>query len=102
MIAFIQPLLASLIGLGLLLYGIIHSVSGFPPAQVFVTFWDSIPQMFSLLVFLLCVAAAVTGLVMLVMGIKGMRRRMLELRHMYGRRQHGYGYDQEYGDPRYQ
>ena len=102
MMAFLQPLLALLIGLGMLLYGILHSVSGFPPAEVFTTFWNSLPQVLSLLVFMLGLIAAVAGLVLLVMGIKGVRRRLLELRHMYGRRgDHGYDHDQ-YGDPRYQ
>lgn len=102
MIAFLQPLLASLIGLGMMLYGILHSVTGFPPAEVFSTFWNSLPQVISLLVFLLGLTAAIAGLVLLVMGIRGVRRRLLELRHMYGRRRE-YGYDQDgYGDPRYQ
>lgn len=102
MIAFLQPLLAALIGLGMLLYGILHTVTGFPPAEVFTAFWNALPQVISLLVFLLGVLAVVAGLVLLVMGVRGVHRRLLELRHMYGRRQ-GYGYDDRdaYGEVGY-
>jgi len=102
MIAFLQPLLASLVGLGMLLYGILHSITGFPPTEVFTTFWNSLPQVVSLLVFMLGLLAVIAGVVLLVMGIRGIRRRMLELQHMYGRR-HGHGYDDRdpYGEPGY-
>jgi len=100
MITFFQPLLATLVGLGMLLYGILHSITGFPPAEVFAAFWNSLPQVISLLVFMLGVLAAIAGLILLVMGVRGIRRRMLELQHMYGRR-HGYDDRDHYGEAGY-
>ena len=104
MLLFLQPLLSAFLGLGLMLYGLFHSFTGFPEGDVITAFWRSLPQVMTVLLFLLGVVAAIGGLVLLFSGIRGMRRRLREIRFSYGQRR--YGYDDPdssgaYGDPNY-
>ena len=90
MIQFLRPLLSTLVGLALLGYGLLHVVTHYPGATVFTALWASLPA----LVFMLGVTALIAGLVLLVLGIKGIRQRYREIDRAYsGRRRYS-----SYGD----
>ncbi len=103
MFAFLQPLFLALLGIALFLYGIIHSVSGFPASVVFNEVISALPALLAVLLFSLGVLAVFVGVYLFFAGIRGVRRRLAEIRRNYGRRQPTH-YDEDedyYGDPAY-
>ena len=71
----IQPALSALVGLALAVYGLVHTASHVPAAEVFTVFWSALPSVATVLIFLLGVAAIALGVTLLTRGILGVRRR---------------------------
>lgn len=103
MTTFLQPVFIALLGIALFFYGIFHSVAGFPPTITFGVVLDALPAFFTVLLFGLGVLAVFIGVYLLVAGIRGVKRRLYEIRRAYGSRQSSH-YDREeeyYGEPAY-
>lgn len=81
-----QCVFASVMGVVLALFGVIHSVSRYPGAQVFGQLMTSLPALGSVLFFALGILAAVAGLVMLVLSQRRLRHRWRYLRAVTSRR----------------
>lgn len=84
MLQFLQPLGAAAVGVALFVYGLIHSLLHRPPSAAFQAAAQALPAVSSVLLFLLGLAAIATGLVLLVIGARGIRRRTHEIKHVYG------------------
>jgi len=85
MLRFLQPLGAVLVGLALSVYGLIHSLLHPPPAATFRRVAEAVPATLTVLVFFACLMAVVTGVVLLAIGVRGVRRRAHDIRRAYGR-----------------
>ena len=101
MIAFLQPLFLAVLGIALFFYGVFHSVTGLPPAITFGVVLDAMPSVLTVLLFSLGVLAMFIGVYLLVAGVRGVRRRLREIRQAYGKRQPERYEDEDdrYGEP---
>jgi len=71
----IQPAISALVGLALAVYGLVHTATNVPAAEVFAAFWSALPSVATVLVFLLGVAAIALGVTLIARGVLGVRRR---------------------------
>ena len=107
MIQFIQPLLSAIVGLMLAIYGVVHTITRYPGASSFAQFWASLPGVMAVAVFFIGVVAVIAGVLLLVSGFRGVRRRWRQIQVAYGRRRpdardmHDDDPDGWYGSPSY-
>ncbi len=71
----IQPLTTLLIGIAMTIYGIAHAVMQFPDPVAFTQLMANLPAFSSVLLFILGLLAFAAGIVLVVMGVRNMRRR---------------------------
>ncbi|MEM6257431.1 MAG: hypothetical protein AAGI37_03870 [Planctomycetota bacterium] len=86
MINFIQPLGTVLLGLAMLAYGSIQTALHRPSGSSFQAAAQAMPDAIAVIAFAFGIAAVVVGIVLLVSGVKGVRRRTREIGNAYGRR----------------
>lgn len=94
MTRFLQPVLSLFVGFALLLYGLIHSANHYPDAEHLRVLWQSMPSLIACVVFMLGVAAVVSGLVLLTSGVRGLRLRYRQIQQAYSERR-SQDYDEE-------
>lgn len=70
-----QPVTTLLIGIAMAIYGLVHSVSQFPDPVAFTNLVANLPAFSSVLLFVLGLLAFAAGIVLVVLGIRSMRRR---------------------------
>lgn len=71
----IQPVTTLLIGIALTVYGIAHAILQFPDPVAFTNLIANLPAFSSVLLFVLGLFAFAAGIVLIVLGIRNMRRR---------------------------
>ena len=86
MINFIQPLGTVLLGLAMFAYGSIQTALHRPSGSSFQAAAQAMPDAIAVIAFAFGIAAVVVGIVLLVSGVKGVRRRTHEISNAYGRR----------------
>lgn len=86
MLNFIQPAGTVFIGLAMFIYGTVQALLHRPSASSFQAAAQAMPDAVAVIVFAFGVAAIVVGIVLLVSGVKGVRRRTHEINNAYGRR----------------
>ena len=86
MIQFIQPGVSVFIGFALTAYGMLHTATHVPGRQSMQSFWSALPSLISVLVFVLGITVAATGLGLLASGVLGVRRRWHQVRQIFGGR----------------
>ena len=102
MFRLIQPGVVVLIGIALVAYGCVHIVNQFPPPTVFQSVWQSLPDVLEIGVFLLGLIAVGIGIASMVMGVRGVRRRLREVRQVFGgHRRLDPEEEDYYGEPAY-
>ena len=101
MTRFFQPVLSVTLGLALSVYGVIHAARHLPGAHQLHAFWSALPSMAAVLVFLLGVAAVATGLVLLSTGVHGLKRRITQVKRIYGDRDEPFDEEEGYRRPAY-
>ncbi len=101
MLQLVQPILSTVIGLMLAIYGLVHSFTYYPGGGVFAQLWASLPSIGSMLVFLIGVLALVAGLVLLYLGLNRARRRWKFMGKAMNHPSADMDEDQQYG-PGYQ
>lgn len=79
MLELAQPLLQSLTGVALFLYGAIHLVTRYPGGQAFSQFLLAVPDVLVVLLFALGFLAVISGVLLLVKGVRGVRQHWREL-----------------------
>lgn len=84
MLQFLQPLGAAAIGVALFVYGLIHSLLHRPPGAAFQAAAHALPAVSAVMLFVLGLAAIAAGLVLLIIGARGIRRRTREIRQVFG------------------
>ena len=75
MLQLLSPIASLFVGLCMVAYGFIHSITRFPSGDAFATFAANLPAVGSVLVFLLGLLAIAAGIVLVVLGVKNLRRR---------------------------
>lgn len=106
MLHFLQPAATLFIGLALSVYGLIHSLRHAPQATAFQAAIQAMPDAIAVLVFAFGIAAILVGIVLLISGIKGVRKRTREINRVYGAphrrmRPDAYEDDWDHGHPAY-
>lgn len=86
MLQFLQPAGTVFIGLAMFVYGAVQALLHRPPASSFQIAAQAMPDAVAVIVFAFGIAAVVVGIVLLVSGLKGVRRRTREINNTYGRR----------------
>lgn len=103
MFQLIQPIASLFVGVAMTIYGIGHVITKWPSGEVIATLVANMPVVTTVLVFLLGIVALAAGIVLMVLGIKNMRRRWREFNqianHVGTRPQ--YDDDQEGWEPAY-
>lgn len=84
MFQFIQPAITLAVGLAMFAYGLIQSLLHRPSSSTFSTAVAALPDAMAVLIFILGLAAIVTGVILLVTGIRGIRGRAREINRTYG------------------
>ncbi len=88
----LQPILSLLVGVALTIYGIVHAVTQFPDPSAFANLVANLPAFSSVLMFILGLIAFAVGIVLVVIGIRNMRRRWRRFgqiaRHVEAQPQH--------------
>jgi hypothetical protein len=75
MTSIVQAIFAFVLGLVLSLLGIVHSFSKYPGAKAFAAFIAGLPSLGSVLFFVLGIAAALAGLILLFTSVRRLRHR---------------------------
>ena len=106
MLHFFQPAATLFIGMALSVYGLFQSLLHAPSANAFQAAAQAMPDAVAVLVFAFGIAAIVVGIILLVSGIKGVRKRTREISRTYGspprpQRRETYDDDWEHGHPAY-
>jgi len=83
MLQFMRPYFSFTLGVALTLYGVSHSAITFPSGPEFVSFWNQLPQVGGVLLFLIGLTVLACGIALLVTGVRGIRRRTRQIRHSY-------------------
>ena len=84
MLRFIQPGVVTLIGVALVVYGCVHIANQFPQTEVFYAAWQSLPHVWTILIFLLGLVAVIVGIALAVTGVRGVSRRLTEISQVFG------------------
>lgn len=74
------PILNTILGLLLALFGLIHTLATYPGTAAFSALWASLPTLGSVGFFVLGIIAVIIGLVLLYRGIDRSRRRWRQVR----------------------
>lgn len=74
------PLLNTLLGILLALFGVIHTLATYPGGAAFASLWASLPTLGSVGFFALGLVAVIVGLILLYRGIERSRRRWRQVR----------------------
>lgn len=104
MLHFLQPAATLFIGLALSLYGLIQSLLHPPSTAAFQAAAHAMPDAFAVLVFAFGIAAILVGVVLLISGVKGVRKRARDINRVYGprnptqRRSRRDEYDEDWDD----
>lgn len=80
MLDFLQPLLSLLIGLALSVLGLNQSFRLYPEPTAWQQFLMALSPAGAVLLFSLCVVMVLLGVAMLVLGARGLRRRLNQIR----------------------
>ena len=96
MTSIFQSIFAVLLGLALTLFGTTYGITQYPGTSAFAQLAVAIPALGSVLLFVLCVASALSGVAVLVGSYKRLRQRWQYLReitdpHRRRRAYHGNG-----------
>lgn len=86
MLQFLQPAGTVFIGLAMFIYGTVQALLHRPSTSSFETAARAMPDAVAVIVFAFGIAALVVGIVLLISGVKGVRRRTREINNAYGRR----------------
>ena len=86
MLQFLQPAGTVFIGLAMFIYGTVQALLHRPSASSFQIAAQAMPDAIAVIVFAFGIAAVIVGIVLLVSGVKGVRRRTREISNAYGRR----------------
>jgi predicted PurR-regulated permease PerM len=84
MLQFLQPAATLFVGLAMFVYGVIQSLLHRPPFAAFQAAAQALPDAVAVLIFVCGLVAIMAGVVLLVSGIRGVRRRAREINHTYG------------------
>ena len=84
MLHFLQPAATLFIGLALSVYGLVQAFLHAPPATAFQSAAKAMPDAMAVLVFAFGITAIVAGIILLISGIKGVRRRARDIHRAYG------------------
>ena len=95
MLQFMRPLFSFIVGIVLTLYGISHSFLTFPSGPEFTSFWDHLPQVTGVLLFLIGLLVLTCGILLVVNGVKGIRRRTRQIRQSYTKPKYDHDDDDE-------
>lgn len=86
MLQFLQPAATLFIGFAMFAYGVVQAVLHRPSPSAFSTAVAALPDAVAVLIFILGLAAILTGIFLLVTGVRGVRSRTREINHAYGPR----------------
>lgn len=84
MLHFFQPAGTLFIGLALSVYGLIQSLLYRPPSASFQATAEAMPEAVAVLLFVLGLTAIIVGIVLLISGVRGVRKRAREIDRAYG------------------
>ncbi|MGB0766269.1 MAG: hypothetical protein ACPGYV_01010 [Phycisphaeraceae bacterium] len=98
MFQFLQPAGTVFIGLAMFIYGSVQALLHQPSASSFQVAAQAMPDAIAVIVFAFGIAAVVVGIVLLISGVKGVRRRAREINRAYGHRPHHRPSRDEYED----
>lgn len=85
-------ILSILIGLVLSAYGLLHTISGYPGTDVFSRIMADLPTLVAVLTFVLAILATAIGLIVLIVSLRRLRRRWLQVRRRVPSSVNGRGY----------
>ena len=80
----VQPTLSLLIGLAMAVYGLIHPPNHLPAGEHIRTLWASMPAAGAVGLFLLGLAAVITGVALIVTSGQALRRRVRQVDRALG------------------
>ena len=84
MLHFLQPAGTLFIGLALSAYGLIQSLLYRPSSTSFRATVAAMPEVVAVLLFALGLTAIIVGIVLLISGVRGVRKRAREIDRAYG------------------
>ena len=97
----IQPVTTLLIGIAMTIYGIVHAITQFPDPHAFSNLVAHLPALMSVLMFALGLIAFAAGIVLVVLGVRNMRRRWRRFGQIARHVESQPGYDDDGWGPAY-
>ena len=78
----LQSAFAALVGAVMSVFGLYHTLRQWPQPTIWQHVATAMPQIITVMIFLLCVVCVVVGILMLVRGIQRARFRFAQLQHV--------------------